>query len=480
MKKAKSIMFQGTGSGVGKSVICAGFCRLLARRGVRVAPFKSQNMALNSGVAAGGEMGRAQILQAEAAGIEPDVRMNPILLKPQGNAVSQLIRMGKPVGTYSAREYYTLHETNLETAIEAYESLAKEYDVIVIEGAGSPAEINLQRTDIVNMRTADFAEAPVYIIGDIDRGGVFAWMKGTYDLLPRGSRHRVKGFIINRFRGDISLLEPGIDMFEEMVKVKIAGTVPMLNLTLEEEDSQNIKNSAKGGFVTVAVVKLARMSNFSDFAPLAASPDINLIYAKSPNELTGADIIIIPGSKSTVSDMIDLRMRGFDKKIKQMSGATPIIGICGGFQMLGKTINDPEGIEGEVKETEGLGLLNMSTVITPEKTLLNREYTGQSILKDIKFRGYEIHMGISETSSAYEQLVSEKDICIADTKNKVVGTYIHGLFDSENVMSALTALSGKNISPDYSYYNNKMSQLDLLADTLEQCLDIEHILSDLH
>ncbi len=478
--KARPIMFQGTGSGVGKSVICAGFCRLLARKGIRVAPFKSQNMALNSGVAQGGEMGRAQILQAQAAGIEPDVRMNPVLLKPIGNSTSQVIRMGKPVGNFTARQYYEMSQDNLKTAMEAYASLAAEYDCIIIEGAGSPAEINLHRTDIVNMRTAEFADAPVYIIGDIDRGGVFAWMKGTYDLLPDYGKPRVKGFIINRFRGDISLLQPGIEMFRELVPVPVVGTVPMLNLTLEEEDSQSINDNTKGGFVTVAVVRLARMSNFTDFAPLATCPDINLIYAKSPNELTGADIIIIPGSKSTIADMKDMRMRGFDKKILSMAGKTAVVGICGGFQMLGRIIKDPHCIEGSDAECAGLGLLNMETVITPEKTLLNKTYHGLAQFDGIDFTGYEIHMGESTTAREYTQLCSEKDICIADTENKVLGTYIHGLFDSADIASRVIAMCGKAINPDYSYHKNKQAQLDLLADTLEQHLDTDTILSTLH
>lgn len=478
--KAKPIMFQGTGSGVGKSVICAGFCRLLARRGIKVAPFKSQNMALNSGVAQGGEMGRAQILQAQAAAIEPDVRMNPVLLKPIGNSTSQVIRLGKPVGNFTARQYYEMSQDNLKTAMEAYESLAAEYECIIIEGAGSPAEINLHRTDIVNMRTAEFADAPVYIIGDIDRGGVFAWMKGTYDLLPDYGKPRVKGFIINRFRGDISLLQPGIEMFRELVPAPVVGTVPMLNLTLEEEDSQSINESTKGGFVTVAVVRLARMSNFTDFSPLASCPDINLIYAKSPNELTGADIIIIPGSKSTIADMKDMRMRGFDKKIQSMAGKTAVVGICGGFQMLGRTVKDPYGIEGDDRECAGLGLLDMETVITPEKTLLNRTYHGMAQFDGVDFSGYEIHMGVSTTERAYAQLCTEKDICIADTENKILGTYIHGLFDSADIASRVIAMCGKAINPDYSYHKNKQAQLDLLADTLEQHLDTDTILSSLY
>lgn len=274
--KAPSIMFQGTGSGVGKSLITAGFCRLLSDMGIRVAPFKSQNMALNSGVVAEGlEMGRAQILQAEAARVAPDVRMNPILLKPQGNSSSQLVRMGRVAGVYSAREYYTLSKENFGIVKEAYDSLAAEYDIIVIEGAGSPAEINLQQTDIVNMRMAMYADSDVYIVGDIDRGGVFAWMKGTYDLLPEGSKELVKGFLINKFRGDVTLLQPGIDMFAEYVKPPVVGVLPFAYNTLEEEDSQDIASDRIiDGRLTVGVVRLPKISNFSDFAPLKANDNI--------------------------------------------------------------------------------------------------------------------------------------------------------------------------------------------------------------
>jgi adenosylcobyric acid synthase len=476
---ASSIMFQGTGSDVGKSILIAGMCRLLARKVYKVAPFKAQNMALNSGVASDGEMGRAQILQAEAAGIEPDTRMNPILLKPIGNATSQVIRLGKPIGNYSARDYYTLSKENFEYVKKAFDSLADEYDIILIEGAGSPAEINLHKTDIVNMRTAYYTDSPVYIIGDIDRGGVFAWLKGTYDLVPDEYRHLIRGFIINKFRGDISLLQPGIEMFSKIVEPPVIGTVPMLSLNLEEEDSQNVRNSDKNAEVTVGVVRLKRMSNFSDFTALSASPDINLIYAEKPEQLENADIIVIPGSKSTIADLQDIRDRGFEKVIRENVGKKPVIGICGGFQMLGKVLKDPARIEGDADAAIGLSILDAHTVITESKTLLNCWYEGANLFKEVSFKGYEIHMGETEFKKEYTQLSTSKDICIFDEKNKVIGTYIHGIFDNDEITRKIISLTGKNISPDFSFYKNKMAQLDMLADTLEQNLDIEYILSDL-
>ena len=298
-------MFQGTGSGVGKSVIAAGFCRLLKNRGYQVRPYKSQNMALNSGVTPDGlEIGRAQIVQALACGVEPDARMNPILLKPQGPGVSQLIRMGKVVQTFSAREYYTLAEENFEVAKEAMRSLREECDWLVIEGAGSPAEINLQKTDIVNMRLAEAAEARVMLIGDIDRGGVFAWLKGTYDLIQPQHRSLLKGMLINKFRGDVNLLQPGIDMFAEHVPVPVLGVIPWLELDLEDEDSQNLKSKRiPDPEITVAVVRLPYLSNFTDFDPLKQVEGLSLVFTKNPDELEQADLIILPGSKNTLHVM---------------------------------------------------------------------------------------------------------------------------------------------------------------------------------
>ncbi|MGD9808962.1 MAG: cobyric acid synthase [Deferribacterales bacterium] len=471
--KVPSIMFQGTGSGVGKSIVTAGFCRLLSDMGVKVAPFKSQNMALNSGVVDSGlEMGRAQILQAEAARVRPDVRMNPILLKPQGNSSSQLVRMGRVVGTYSAREYYTLSLENFEIVKQAYDSLAEEYDLIVIEGAGSPAEINLQKTDIVNMQMAKYAESDVYIIGDIDRGGVFAWMKGTYDLVPEDTRELIKGFIINKFRGDVTLLQPGIDMFAEYVPKPVVGVLPFQYNTLEEEDSQDISSDKiYTDKPTVGVIRLPKISNFSDFAPLKANENINLLYVERPSELDDCDIIILPGSKSTVADMKYLRDKGFADAI--LKSGKPVTGICGGFQMLGKRVADPDGIEGEIADIEGLGLFDMETVIKSEKRLEHVSYKGAGLLSGLNVCGYEMHMGVTDIKGGYEQLASEKDVLITD--GRVTGTYLHGIFESGKITEKLFAMHGVNIYAD-DYIDEKERQLNALAKMIKENCDIDKIL----
>ncbi|QAR33447.1 cobyric acid synthase [Geovibrio thiophilus] len=469
---AKSIMFQGTGSGVGKSLLTAGFCRLLNNMGVSVAPFKSQNMALNAGVTTDGlEMGRAQILQAEAAGITPDVRMNPILLKPQGEAKSQLVRMGMVAGVYSAREYYTLSSENFDTACKAYDSLASQYEVIVMEGAGSPAEINLHKTDIVNMRMAEYANADVQIIGDIDRGGVFAWMKGTYDLLPADTARLVKGFIINKFRGDKTLLEPGIRMFGELIPVPVTGIMPHMRLSLEEEDSQDIQSDTEKAEMKVGVVRLPYISNFSDFAPLKAMKCVQLVYASKPHELYDCDIVIIPGSKHTIYDMKFLRESGFAEAVKKAVGRIPVIGICGGFQMLGEKITDPLGIEGEKGGINGLGLLPVSTVITQQKELIHKEYAGRNAWSGLTLTGYEMHMGRTETGDLVS--LAENGVCTA--KGKVFGTYLHGFFEHSENIKALNSLLGTAFE-ETDYVNEKERQLDLLAETIKHNCDIDLIL----
>jgi len=471
---AKAIMFQGTGSGVGKSLLTAGFCRLLKGMGVRTAPFKSQNMALNAGVTTEGlEMGRAQILQAEAAGILPDVRMNPVLLKPQGMSKSQLVRMGRVEGVFSAREYYELSAENFSVSCSAFDSLAAEYDVILMEGAGSPAEINLHKTDIVNMRMAEYAGADVHIIGDIDRGGVFAWMKGTYDLLPAGSAKLVKGFIINKFRGDKSLLEPGIKMFEELVPIPVAGVMPYMRLTLEEEDSQDIHSDTEKAEIKAGVIRLPYISNFSDFAALKAMKNVQLIYASKPAELNDCDVVIIPGSKHTVYDMNFLRETGFAEAVVKMAESKPVIGICGGFQMLGETISDPDGIEGEKGETAGLGLLALKTVITKQKELIHKEYTGQNSWRGITLKGYEMHMGKTETGDL--ESLAEKGVCTA--KGRVFGTYLHGFFEHSENIKALNCLMNTAFEP-VDYVNEKERQLDLLAETIKENCNIDLILKD--
>lgn len=473
---AKSIMFQGTGSGVGKSLLTAGFCRLLKNMGLRAAPFKSQNMALNAGVTADGlEMGRAQILQAEAAGVIPDVRMNPILLKPQGEAKSQLVRMGTVAGVYSARDYYTLSAENFSIASGAYDSLASEYDIIVIEGAGSPAEINLRKTDIVNMRMAEYAGAGVQIVGDIDRGGVFAWMKGTYDLLPADSAKLVKGFIINKFRGDKTLLEPGIKMFEELVPVPVTGVMPYMRLSLEEEDSQDIQSDTEKGAVRIGIIRLPYISNFSDFAALKAMRSVQVIYAVKPHELNDCDVVIIPGSKHTVYDMNFLRETGFDDAVRKAAVYKPVIGICGGFQILGKYISDPDGTEGEKGGTEGLGLIDVSTVITKQKELIHKQYKGQNAWEGLTLTGYEMHMGRTETGAG-TSVLAENGVCTA--KGRVFGTYLHGFFEHSGNIKALNSLLG-TVFEETDYINEKERQLDLLAETIKQNCDTDLILKEI-
>ncbi|MEE1578137.1 MAG: cobyric acid synthase, partial [Deltaproteobacteria bacterium] len=313
-----ALMFQGTGSGVGKSVIAAGFCRLLKKRGFLVRPFKAQNMALNSGVTPDGlEIGRAQIVQARACGVDPDARMNPILLKPQGPGVSQLIRMGKVVKTCSAREYYTLAEENFVAAKQAMHSLREECEWLVIEGAGSPAEINLQKTDIVNMRLAEAADARVMLIGDIDRGGVFAWLKGTYDLVQPHHRTLLKGMLINKFRGDVSLLQPGIEMFAEHVPVPVLGVIPWIQVELEDEDSQNLESKlVSDPKIQVAVVRLPYLSNFTDFDPLRQVEGLSLLFTTKPSDLEQADLVILPGSKNTLHDMQFLKESGITETLQ--------------------------------------------------------------------------------------------------------------------------------------------------------------------
>lgn len=478
----KTIMIQGTGSGVGKSILTAGICRLLSNAGIKVAPFKAQNMALNSGVVKGNlEIGRAQILQAEAARIEPDVRMNPILLKPQGHSVSQLIRMGKVHSVNSAVEYYRISQENFEIVKKAYDDLKSEYDVIVIEGAGSPAEINLQKTDIVNMRMAQYANADVYIVGDIDRGGVFAWMKGTYDLVPVDSKKLIKGFIVNRFRGDFSLLKPGIEMFEDIVPIKIVGTIPYFNHTLEEEDSQDISLNYldETDDFRISVIKLPHISNFSDFTPLKSLKGVQLEYITSPEQLDKSDMIIIPGSKSTIYDLKFLKKSGFAVKLKELYGKTLILGICGGFQMLGKSISDPQGIEGTPCEESGLNLLEMATTMTDQKVLDKITYIGASKLEGIEFSGYEIHMGQTKVlNHNYTQLSHTKNIFLYDSSSKVIGTYIHGLFESGAVAKEILTLCGKIIPEITDYQLKKENDLDNLASLIKEHMDVKSMFPD--
>ena len=494
------LMFQGTGSGVGKSVLAAGFCRLLKNRGFRVLPFKAQNMALNSGVTPEGlEMGRAQIVQAEACGVFPDVRMNPILLKPQGSGVSQLIRMGKVVRNCSAREYYTMAEENFRIAKQAFDSLKTEADWIVMEGAGSPAEINLQATDIVNMRMAEYAGAKVILVGDIDRGGVFAWLKGTYDLIQAQHRSLLHGMLINKFRGDVSLLEPGIEQFNKIVPVPVLGVIPWREMLLEDEDSQNLQSKIDPeAKLDVAIIRLPHISNFTDFDPLKQISGISVRFVTSVPDLESADLIILPGSKNTLFDLRFLHEKGFAEKLNQLSGRTWILGICGGFQMLGEAVEDPNNMEssgasGEAETSgtggceSGLGLLPMTTVLEGDKKLVRRRYKGINWLNGLDWSGYEIHLGRTEfhknpqESFVTEEVTAANDssLGVIDRKQKIIGTYIHGLLESPEVTQKLLALlTAETFDIPLSFQETKEREMDELALFLEEHCEVEKILAN--
>ncbi len=485
-------MIQGTGSGVGKSILVAAFGRILREMGVNVAPFKAQNMALNSYVTTDGlEMGRAQVYQAEACGLRPEVRMNPILLKPSADNCSQVILWGKPDGNRNARSYYSLYERHREIVRKAYDGLAQEYAVMVIEGAGSPAEINLHDRDLVNMQMAHYAEAKVLIVGDIDRGGVFAWMKGTYDLIPDEYKPLVKGFLINKFRGDRSLLDPGIKMFEKTVNLPIFGVLPYFrDIWVDEEDA--IPPCAKefkigGEKVAVGIVVPPYISNFTDFTALALEPDISLHFLRRPEETDLCDCIILPGSKASLAGAVHLRQYGWDVRIKNACArGVPVVGICGGYQMLGEKIFDPYKVEGDIQETKGLGLLPVETTIKREKVLRQVCYQTLSspiFTQGITIHGYEIHMGHTEIQGKASPLldVSESAVAVMSESSPVFGTYVHGIFDNDDARRSFVnwLRQQKGLPPltsGFSYQFFRQQQLDKLANMVKGNCNLEQIL----
>lgn len=476
---AKNIMIQGTMSSAGKSLLAAGLCRIFRQDGLRVAPFKSQNMALNSFITRdGGEMGRAQVVQAEAAGILPDVRMNPILLKPTTDVGSQVIVNGRVQGNLRAMDYYRRKKEYIPAILEAYNSLSAEYDVIVIEGAGSPAEINLKQNDIVNMGLAQLVDAPVLLVGDIDRGGVFAQLYGTVALLEPEERARVKGTIVNKFRGDRAILEPGIKTLEELCGVPVAGVVPYLDLDLDDEDSLTERfHRAEGRrAIDIAVIRLPRISNFTDFSPFERYENVSLRYVGRVEELHQPDLIFLPGTKSTIADLQWLRQSGLEGAILKAADAGVVVfGVCGGYQMLGRRIADPEGAEAAgVTEIAGLGLLEMDTVFSPEK--IQTQTSGvfgpvEGILSPLSgqpYTGYEIHMGRSESPAPP----------LAKGAGAVYGSYIHGLFDAPGVADVIVeALARrKGLAPEalgrFDPAAYKEQQYDRLADAVRAGLDM--------
>ena len=485
---SKSIMIQGTMSNAGKSLITAGLCRIFKQDGYKVAPFKSQNMALNSFITNEGlEMGRAQVVQCEAAKIEPSVKMNPILLKPTNDIGSQVIVNGKAIGVMSAVEYFEYKKKLVPFIMEAYNELSKEYDIIVIEGAGSPAEINLKSYDIVNMGLAKMVNSPVLLAGDIDRGGVFASLYGTVELLEEDEKNFIKGIIINKFRGDKSILKPGLDMLENLIKKKIIGVIPYMNIDIEDEDSLSERfDNKKVGIIDIAIIKFPHISNFTDFNALEQIDGVSVRYIKNVNEFKNPDLIILPGTKNTISDLLFIRQNGIESYIKKNCSHIPIIGICGGYQMLGKVIDDFKNIEKGGK-INGIGLIDINTIFEEEKickrvkgkVLKNEGFFSE--LSEIEFNGYEIHMGYTEVREKYFCNINSSKEFDGVIKNNIFGCYIHGIFDNKNFTQKLIEIIAKSKGIELSnlkavnWYEYKEKEYNKLADIIRENVDINHI-----
>jgi adenosylcobyric acid synthase len=478
-RRARAVMLQATGSHAGKTVLAAGLCRLLARRGLRVAPFKSQNMSLNAHVAPGsGEMGWAQVMQAEAAGVPPHVDMNPILLKPCTDARSQLIVRGRARQEVDARAYYRAAVSLWPVVRRSYEALAREADVVVIEGAGCPAEPNLVRRDLANMRVARLAQATVLLVGDIDRGGVFASLLGTMTLLPPADRRRVRGFVINKFRGDPSLLAPALRDLARRTRVPVVGVVPFLaRLGLPEEDSVALDaRSGAGHGLRIAVVRLPHIANFTDFAPLESEPCVQLVYAEEPRDLAGAALVILPGSKDTIDDLRALKSRRLATALRgHLARGGRVLGVCGGYQMAGRSVADPHGVESGGEEA-GLGLLPVATRL--ERRKLTRRVHARWLPEGPRFEGYEIHAGVTEVDDGARPLleVDGRAEGCTSADERVWGTHVHGLFESgaarRHVLDwarGAAALASPTPSPDHRALRD--AAYDRLADTLAACLD---------
>lgn len=497
---AKALMIVGTMSNAGKSLVTAGLCRVLHQDGKSVAPFKSQNMALNSYITRdGAEMGRAQVVQAEAADIEPSAIMNPILLKPTSDKGSQVIVLGEAIGTMTAGEYYKMKHTLRPKIMEAFNTLAADHDVIVIEGAGSPAEININKDDFVNMGMAKMAKAPVLLVADIDRGGVFASIYGTVMLMDEEERSMIKGIIINKFRGDVEILRPGLKMIEDKTGIPVVGVMPMLDVDIEDEDSlsERISGHSEVNLVDIAVVRIPRMSNYTDFNVFELIPGVSLRYVKNPRELGNPDMIIIPGTKNTIGDLKWMRQSGMETMIlKKAAKGTVVFGVCGGYQMLGKNISDPYGVE-EGGDTPGLGLLNVETSFIEKKRTIQMEGKfGQvkgifSKLSGMPLVGYEIHSGVTEfpAESALTEITpihEAGEAMLEGSQNvengmNVYGTYVHGVFDGDGIaaaiVEALLAQKGLNMEDIHTinYADYKKQQYDILADGVRKNLDMDKI-----
>lgn len=503
MTMANYVMLQGTSSHVGKSILATALCRIFYQDGIKVVPFKAQNMALNSYVTEdGGEMGRAQVAQAEAACLNPFVEMNPVLLKPTGHASSQVILMGKPVGNMSAKEYHQGYSLKAFSHVKAaLKKLDEEYETIVIEGAGGPAEINLKANDIVNMRVAKYLHAPVLLIADIDRGGALASLVGTLELLEADERDLVKGLIINKFRGDVTLLNPAVEFLEKKTGKPVLGIIPHIeNLGIDDEDSVSLEEkdiNPRAKDLQIAVIKTPEISNFTDFACLAGEEDVSLYYVHDSNSLGTPDLIILPGSKNTTEDLLYLRKKGIEEKIKLLaSKGVPIIGICGGYQMLGKKIHDPLHTESAHDFVKGMGFLDIETTFNIKKLTsqvladaVSLTFLGQEI-RAKNLRGYEIHMGettFGEDTDFHPLVITQRrgksSRAIEGTVRKdglIFGTYIHGIFDNDDfrraILNALRIRKGLEILENTrNVLAEKQHSYDILAQTVREHLDIEKL-----
>jgi adenosylcobyric acid synthase len=497
---AQAIMIQGTGSGVGKSIIVAGLCRIFHDQGINVAPFKAQNMALNSFITKeGGEIGRAQAYQAEAAGIEPDVDMNPVLLKATGEAGCQVILNGKVHANMRADEYYAFKEHAWAAVTAAYARLSAKHELIVIEGAGSPAEINLADDEVVNMSVARHTKAPVLLVGDIDKGGVFASLYGTIALLDGDAEH-IKAFIINKFRGDLEILKPGLSMIEERTKRPVLGVIPYLgDLGLHEEDGIPLERlwwaehgKSGGPKLKIVVVRLRYISNFTDFDPFLYEKDVELVYSLRDADIEHADLVVIPGSKNTVQDLLFLRESGIEESIKRAAEkGIPVVGICGGYQMLGRSIEDPHGVEGNKPVVDGMGLLDITTLLERTKVTAQAEAVVERLPFSASYngsgdvlKGYEIHMGRTAGETGLFTLRrfpgSGETVPDGSRKGSVWGTYLHGIFDHDRfrreLINALRRSRGlPEVDSVTDYARERESALDRWASVLKDHLDMKFI-----
>ncbi|MBQ5942869.1 cobyric acid synthase [Massilia sp. AB1] len=468
----QTLMVQGTTSDAGKSTVVAALCRLLKRRGCKVAPFKPQNMALNSAVTAdGGEIGRAQALQAIAAGVEAHTDMNPVLLKPSSDVGAQVIIHGRVRAEMNARDYHQYKTVAMEAVLESHRRLSAQYEAIIVEGAGSPAEINLRDRDIANMGFAETVDCPVILVADIDRGGVFAHLVGTLSCLSESERRRIVGFVINRFRGDISLLEPGLEWLEEKTGKPVLGVLPYLHgLYLDAEDAVQPAQAGRGQF-RVVVPSLPRMSNHTDFDALRAHPDVDLRFVREGEAIPGADLIVLPGSKNTRGDLAWLRQQGWPVQLaRHLRYGGKVIGICGGFQMLGTSVSDPHGLEGKPGTSEGLGLFEMDTVLAPEKRLAQVSgYCAFGARQDARVEGYEIHMGVSSGAALASPafLIDGRKEGAVSQDGQVLGTYLHGLFDHPDACHTLLQWAGLRSETRVDTHVLREASLDRIADAAE-------------